>query len=177
MKRLALLTIAVVFLAAVAAVGASKATGTVKFLQTGSALELTFANKQKLVITTKGTAIPEGTYAPENYAILKPAKDGSVWRLGGVKGKLGDLASLTVTKGETKELDLGAPLKVKPMRYQAMQNKAGDTLIPIMYTITGKNGEEYSPEIKMGVRNAPLPYFQILDGNDKVLAQGQFEYG
>ena len=34
-----------------------------------------------------------------------------------------------------------------------------------------------SLSLKMGIRNVPLPYFQVLDGNDKVLSQGQFEYG
>ncbi len=177
MKRLALLTAAVVLLAAVAAVGASKATGILKFMQTGAALELTFANSQKLIVTNKGTKVPEGTLMPESYAILKPAKDGTVWRLEAPKKKPGDLASITVTAGETKEIDVGAPLTVKPMRFLATQNKAGERFIPIMYTITGKNGEPYSLEVKMGARNAPLPYFQILDGNNKVLTEGKFEYG
>ena len=177
MKKLALLTIAVALLTAVAAVGASKSSGTVKFMQTGSALELTFANKQKLIITGKGTSVPEGTLMPETYAILKPGKDGAVWRLEGVKGKLGELASITVTKGQTTEIDIGLPLTVKPMRFMATRNKAGETFIPIMYTLTGKNGELFSNEMKMGARNAPLPYFQITDSNNKVLSEGQFEYG
>jgi hypothetical protein len=31
--------------------------------------------------------------------------------------------------------------------------------------------------MKVGAANAPLPVFQISDGNGKVLTEGKFEYG
>jgi len=177
MRKLLVWTVVIALLATAGAYAAAKGKGTLKFKEAGTVLELTFANKQKLNVTSKGVSVPEGTYTPEVYALLKPTRDGTVWRIEGIKGNLGELATIEVVKGETKEYDRGAPLKMGPMRYRGMQDKTGAMIIPIGYTIKGKNGENYSLEIMMGARHAPLPYFQILDGNDKVLKEGQFEYG
>ncbi len=176
MRKFVLPAVAVLLLAAVA-IAASKGTGTLKFVDTTTVLQLTFANKQTLKITSKGMSMPEGTYSPESYSLLKQTKDGKVWRLDSGKKNLGELATITVTKGETTEIDLGAPLKIEPMRFRSSQNKAGDTIIPICYTIKGKKGESYSLEVMMGAQHAPLPAFQILDPNDKVLTEAKFEYG
>lgn len=177
MKKFIVPAAAIALLVTAGAFAAAKAVGTLKFADKTTVLELTFANKQKLNVTSKGTAVPEGTFTPESYALLKQTRDGKVWRLEGVKGELGDLATITVTKGETTEFDLGTPLKVELIRFASGTNKEGDTLIPLYYTIKGKKGESYSLEMKMGARNVPLPKFQILDPNNKVLTEGQFEYG
>lgn len=176
MKRFVLPALALALLAAVAA-AASKGTGLLKCADKGTVVELTFANGQKLNVNNKGAKVPEGTYSLSAYALLRQGTDRKVWRIEAVKGKLGDMASITVNKDETQEIDVGAPFTLEPMRYRAEKDKAGNRMIPIGYTLTGKNGESYALEIKMGAQNAKLPYFQITDPNGKVLKEGQFEYG
>ncbi len=156
---------------------AAKNTGVLKTKEVGTIIELQMVAGQKIDVTWKGISLNEGTYKPENYFVMRQAKDGTVWKLEGVKKQLGDLASITVTKGQTTEIDAGGPVTLKPFVYRSQQTKTGDTVVPVSFTQTGKNGELYMGGATAGLKKAPLPYFQIIDSNKKVLAEGQFEYG
>ncbi len=172
MKKWVLWTVVIALLASAGVFAAAKAVGTIKLKAPATVLELAFANKQKLNITSKGVSAPEGEYAPESYALLKPARDGKVWRLQNYKGVLGKLKTIKVSAGETTEIDLGAPLKVAPTRDKA-ERRGRRVTIPISYEITGKSGEAYSLQLWAGNTTARHPHFQILDKYDKVLDEGR----
>jgi hypothetical protein len=82
-----------------------------------------------------------------------------------------------VEKGKPTDIDVGPPLTFTPVVYRAGADKSGSTVIPVGFMVQGKKGEMYSPGFKMGTRTVPAPLFQIVDGNNKVLAEGKFEYG
>ena len=177
MKKLVFL-VGVLALATATAFAVSKGAGTVKVTNPSLVLEFTFKGmKEKLDINGKGLTIPENTYTPETFSILAKAKDGTIWTIHGSK-PTGPLANFTVEKGKTTEFDLGPTLNFVVTVYRAEKDrKTGKTIVPIGFTVQGKMGEFYSPAIMAGTKTVPAPYFQILDGNNKLLLEGQFAYG
>ncbi len=139
-------------------------------------IELELPNKIKVTITTKGIRFPVGTYIPKSYTIMKRDRSGKVWKMT-CGSKLGPVSTFTVEKGETTVLEIAPIIIVKSIRYRSSRGKDGGLTIPIGLSLEGKNGQSYSPSVYMGSRRVPAPQFQILDGNNKVLAQGKFEYG
>jgi len=176
MRKLAVLAVATALVAATA-YAASKNVGTVKVTDPNMAVELTFAGtKQKVTVNGKGVPVPEGSYTVESYSVMVRTRGGTLWTLE-CSGNLGDLASLTVEKGKTAEIDMGPPLKFTPIVYRSSVDKTGKLIVPVGFAVQGKRGESYSPGFKMGARTVPAPLFQIVDDNNKVLAEGKFEYG
>ncbi|HUU42288.1 MAG TPA: hypothetical protein VMX57_00825 [Planctomycetota bacterium] len=175
--RKALIPLAVLALVAATALPAqARDYGKVQLVGKGLAMELEFKGGQKLVLTSKTKKLPVGTYTPESYTLMMQGKGGT-YRLTSVTATDGTGWSLTVEKDQTTEVDLGPPLKVVPIRYAGGRDKTGQLVIPIGFSIQGKNGETYEHGVRMGAMRVPAPVFQIESEDGKALATGKFEYG
>lgn len=177
MRKVLLLGAVIGLVAAVGAWGATKATGVLKVKDAATVVDLKFAEKQTLRVTSKGLTLPEGKYAPESYSVLRAAKDGTAWRIQNYKGQLGALADVTVVAGQDSFIDVGSPLKVAPTCGQRKQSSSGRLTYQIGYSVRGKSGEPYSMQVWKGNCTAPHPHFLILDMKDKVLAEGHLSIG
>ena len=179
MRKLALWTVVVAVLTALVAtnVHAQRAAGTVKLGGTDKsmAVQLLLPNKIKVTVTTKGTKFPVGTYTPKAYMLMKRDRSGKIWKAT-CRGGLGSLSTFTVSNGGTTVLEPGTDIVVSAVVFR-MSRRGGRTTIPIGLSIGGKGGESYDPSVRVGSRRVPPPLFQILDENEKVLAQGKFDYG
>ena len=177
MKRTALLAVIITMIAASAVLSAPRKKGKVKLAEKGVAVELTFTGAGKMAVTFKPRRIPVGTYTPDSYVLMKKDRSGKICKLESRVVRGATPWSFDVEDGETTELEIGPPIKLVPIRYISGRNRSGQKIIPIGYRIIGKGGEHYAHGVRMGSRRLPAPHFQIVDGNEKVLAQGQFEYG
>ena len=162
---------------AITAVDAKKPTGKVKIAQKGLAMELEFPDKTKFMITYKSRSIPVDTYKPKFFTLMAQDKKKKIWKLESYTGdSMGPVKEFQITEGETTELDVGPPLVVKPVIYEAyVKNK--QKIIPVTYRIEGKAGEVYRPDARVGAKLVDAPLFQITDEKGRVLAEGKFEYG
>ena len=177
MRRALVWAVVITLITGSAVLSAPKKRGNVKVAGKGLAVEMEFTGGQKFVVTSKAVRIPVGTYTPESYSLMMKDRSGKICKLESRRVTGAEPWSFTVEEGETAELDVGPPIKIVPIRYRSAKDRSGQKIIPVGYQIVGKQGEHYAHGVLMGSRRLPAPFFQIVDGNDKVLAEGQFEYG
>jgi hypothetical protein len=169
----------VVFAVAASVYCAAKKAGTLKLTNDALAMEINFGktmNTLVMVPPKRGVNLPEGTYLPTSWSIMAQDKKGNLWKLHGLGTVTGQrTGSITITEGQTTELDIGPPLTVTASAQQ--MDDAKGKLVSIGLSIKGKGGEWYTADAKMGTQSVPNPTFQILDENKRILAQGAFAYG
>jgi len=156
------LTLAVLGIAA--AVQAAKP-ATVRLRQEGIALELTFENNRKLVVTSKGTPLDAGTYTVKTLRLIKKDDKGRAWELRYEKGDLSTLKSLMVEPEQDKVIDTGEPLNLDVWFWQRPDGKT----VALKFKLMGKYSELYYPGAFLDGKRAPTPKFTIKDKSGKVL--------
>jgi hypothetical protein len=180
MKKISLLAVAVLAIAAMTVQSASKPTGALK-VPANLLLELKVDNKPVAVPSGKEVSIAAGTYVPAGLTAQAVGaalgkKGAEIWSIKST-GPFGKLAQIVVQEGATSEIDAGPPFTLRAMVGKATTTPQGK-VVSISFAIIGKAGETYAPNtLKKGLSLAPPPQFQILDEKGTVLAQGNFEYG
>ena len=180
MKKISLLAVAVLALAAMTVQSASRPMGTIK-VPAYLLLELKVDGKPVLVPNGKECPMVAGSYVPAGItaqvlgaAVAKGKAE--VWSIKSI-GPFGKLQKIDIVEGATSEIDAGPPFTVKTIIYKAQKTPQGQ-VVPVGLVILGKAGEQYAANtLKKGLSLAPPPQVQIVDEKGTVLSQGNFEYG
>ena len=114
-------------------------------------------------------SVDPGTYQPANIKLLAE-QDGINWQIQS-RGPWGSLNNIKVQAGQTTELKLGPPLKIK-----TDVTRRGRTVL-IGLSIFGQAGEKYSSVIMKNNQRQPPPGFKIIDEEGNTLTSGNFAYG
>lgn len=130
-------------------------------------------NHKKVHISSNQTgtemSVDPGKYQPTNIKLLAK-QDGSNWKIQS-RGPWGSLNKIKVQAGQTKELRLGPPLKIK-----TDVTRKGRTVL-IGLSIFGQAGEKYHPATMKNNQSQPAPSFKIVDEQGNTLTSGNFAYG
>jgi len=180
MRKISLLGVAVLAIAAMTVQSGSAPTGNLK-VPANLLLELKVDNKPVPVPSGKEISVATGTYAPAGLTAqaLGPGLTKGKTEIWSVKstGPFGKLAQIEVKEGCTTEIDAGPPFTVKALVGKAVKTPQGKT-VSVSLAVLGKAGEQYAMNsMKRGLTLAPAPQLQIVDEKGAVLAQGSFEYG
>ena len=115
-------------------------------------------------------ALMEGTWKVINYTLDATIGNGS--RRTAVEATFGNSPPLvTVKKGETAILPFGGPFRAVVTASKTKKSK-----VSLHLRIVGPSGEQCR-SIRINGRRPPKPHFIIKDKNDKIVHQGDFEYG
>ena len=179
MKKISLVMVAVLAMAAMTVQSASKPTGNIK-VPVGLMLELKIDGKPVLVPSGRECPMPAGTYTPATLTAQAASNGGKgkaeIWSIKST-ASFGNLKSIEIAEGATSTIDAGPPLTLTAV-VGRVANTAKGKEVSIGLAIVGKAGEQYSAStLKKGMTVAPKPQFQILDDKGNVLSQGAFEYG
>jgi hypothetical protein len=179
MRKISLLAVAVLAIAAMTVQSASRPMGTIK-VPANLQLELKVDNKPVPVPSGKEISMAAGSYVPAGLTaqVVGAAgkKGAEIWSIKSI-GPFGKLQKIDIVEGATSEIDAGPPLTVKTVVYKAQSTPQGK-VVPVGLVILGKAGEQYAANtLKKGLSLASPPQVQILDEKGTVLAQGNFEYG
>jgi hypothetical protein len=176
MKKILLVMVAVLAMAAMTVQSASTPTGKIK-VPAGLMLELKINGKPVLVPSGRECPMPAGTYTPATLtaqAVGNGTKE--VWSIKST-GPFGKLQSIEIAEGATSTIDAGPPLTLRALVGKPVNTAKGKE-VSIGLAIIGKAGEQYAANtMRKGMTVAPKPQFQILDDKGNVLTQGGFEYG
>ncbi len=115
--------------------------------------------------------LPAGNYIAKMIQLKKKDDAGSLWRLECYGREAGKLARFEIREGETLKIEAGPPLTIKT------ETGARRDAISIGFSVLGRAGEKYSPEVKKDGKRQPPPKLRIVDRSGKELAKGDFEYG
>ena len=178
MRKISLLGVAILAMAAMTVQSVSAPTGNLK-VPAHLLLELKVADKPVAVPSGKEVSIAAGTYTPAGIT-AQAAGAGArgkaeIWSIKST-GPFGKLAQIEVKEGSTTEIDAGPPFTVRTIvtKTKGPQGK----VVSVGLAVTGKAGEQYAVNtLKKGLMIASAPQLQILDEKGRVLAQGSFEYG
>jgi hypothetical protein len=134
------------------------------------AVELTFEDGGRLVVTSKGSPLSAGTHWVKSLSMFKKDKGGRRWELRGV-GNLGNAQVVIVDEGQDKVLDMGTPVGF----YAGANQDAGKLEnLNIQFSLSGRYGEGYLPEAFVdGVRQSPAA-FRILTADGKTAFADRF---
>jgi hypothetical protein len=179
MRKISLLAVAVLALAAMTVQSASRPMGTIK-VPASLMLELKVDNKPVSVPSGKEVSMAAGSYVPAGITAqaVGAGTDGraEVWSIKST-GPFGKLQKINIVEGATSEIVAGPPFTIKVMVSKATNTPQGK-VVSVSFAILGKAGEQYAANtLKKGLSLAPPPQVQILDGKGTVLSQGNFEYG
>jgi hypothetical protein len=179
MKKISLVMVAVLAMAAMTVQSASKPTGNIK-VPAGLMLELKIDGKPVLVPSGRECPMAAGTYTPATLTAQAAGNAGrgkpEVWSIKST-GPFGTLKSIEIAEGATSMIDAGPPLTLKALVGKPVNSAKGKE-VSIGVAIIGKAGEQYAANtLRKGMTVAPKPQFQILDEKGNVLSQGNFEYG
>ena len=166
------LAAALLLLFAHAAPAASKAPATLKLTRDDLTAHITFENKQKLKVTSRGTRLKAGTYWVKSVRVFKKDEKKRIWGLHGMEA-LGTMKTITVAAGQEKILDCGPPIN---FHLWARQGKDAERhLVKMTLSAVGRYGEIYWPGAFLGRKKPPAPTFRIVDEDDKLLHSGKFK--
>jgi len=179
MKKIALVMVAVLAMAAMTVQSASKPTGNIK-VPAGLLLELKIDGKPVLVPSGRECPMPAGTYAPASITARAAGEEvggkREIWSITS-SGPFGKLAQIQIKDGATTTIDAGPPFVLNATVSKA-QNTPQGKVVRINLQVLGKMGEVYAPNtLRKGQTVAPAPQFEILDEKGTSLATGSFEYG
>jgi hypothetical protein len=182
MRKISLLGVAVLAIAAMTVQSVSAPTGNLK-VPANLLLELKVDKTPVLVPSGKEVPVVTGTYTPAGLTAqaLGPGLTKGKTEIWSVKstGPFGKLAQIEVKEGCTTEIDAGPPFTVRAIVGKAVCSPALPTkAVSVSLAVVGKAGEQYAMNsMKRGLTLAPAPQLQIVDEKGAVLAQGSFEYG
>jgi hypothetical protein len=178
MRKISLLAVAVLAVAAMTVQSASRPMGTIK-VPANLQLELKIDNKPVSVPSGREVSMAAGSYVPAGLTaqVVSAGKKGAeIWSIKST-GPFGKLAQIEIKEGATSEIDAGPPFTLRAMVGKVTATPQGK-VVSVSFAILGKAGEQYAPNtLKKGLSLAPPPQVQILDEKGTVLAQGNFEYG
>jgi hypothetical protein len=181
MKKLSLaVAVVVCFAAAFTVESATKATGTLKVVSPGVALELKIGDKPAPVPNGKELPMPAGTYTPFRITCGAQQAAGNgppvLWTIKSV-ASFGKLSQIIVAEGQVTNVEAGPPFTLK-VGVSKPTTTGGQPAVLIGIAILGKSNESYAANTLMkGLSLAPPPQFKIVDDKGTTLAQGNFEYG
>jgi len=179
MKKIALVMVAVLAMAAMTVQSASKPTGNIK-VPAGLLLELKIDGKPVLVPNGRECPLPAGTYTAASITAQAAGEEvggkRETWSITS-SGPFGKLAQIEIKDGATTTIDAGPPFVLKATVAKAQTTPQGK-VVRINLQVLGKAGEVYAPNtLRKGQTVAPAPQFEILDEKGTSLANGNFEYG
>ena len=119
-------------------------------------------------------SLPAGTYHCWSLGLRQTDEAKVTWTLQG-SGDMGKLTRFTIEPGKTADLKMGAPLKIKTEAQRASGLFSRNRYISM--TLTGQGDETYSHGAYKDKWRLPAPKLKIFDEKNKILANGQFEYG
>ena len=170
-------TTAVVLAGLLAATAWAGKAATVRLQQEGIALELTFDNRQKIVVTSKPAPIEPGTYNVKAVSLFKRDDKGRTWEMR-VDGNLSTLGTVAVEPEQEKVIDAGEPIIYDIFNWVTGKTEGNNKLVLLRVTPYGKYSEVYCPGALLGGRRPPPPGFRITSVADgKLLAAGQLPAG
>jgi len=149
------------------------ALGTIKLDNPGCLLELVAGDSVLYVSTGKDqtVGVPAGRYRL-NTAGFRCKYKGKIWELEGQPGSCKE--SFSVDEGVETPVEVGPPLKIMVSTDLRM---VGNGLVASMsFSIEGSSGERYQ-YLRMGGKKVDLPEIVIKGPGNKVVEEGQFEYG
>ena len=114
--------------------------------------------------------LPAGKYMPVMVSLNRTDADGAKWTLRR-SGGTDKLSQLRIEAGKTCAIDLGPPLVARTDVRQNSRN------VTIGFSLVGKAGEQYAAGATKDNKRLPAPTLEIIDGNEKVIHTGKFEYG
>ncbi len=166
MKRTVLWTAAagLVVLAAASLYAAPRAAGTVKVDGKNIAIELRLDTKTTVVVTSRGTRFPVGTYVPTGCTYMKRDSAGKVWSL------TGRPTSFTVKKDQTTVLENIDVIEVSGVFGSRRQDeKTGQISYGVYFDFKGKGDQWYGSYACKGATKK-VPMYRIEDERGRVLA-------
>lgn len=172
-RRTVLLAVAMTVLVVLAAgaYAAPRAAGRVKVAGKNIAIELRLDTKTTVMVTSKGTRFPVGTYVPTGCTYMKRDSSGKVWSI------TGRPTSFTVEKDQTtvlKDIDVIEVSGVFGSRSQ--DEKTGQISYSVYFDFKGKGDQWYGSYACKGATKK-VPKYRIEDERGRVLAQGRFGFG
>jgi len=178
-KKIALVTVAVLAMAAMTVQSASTPTGSIK-VPAGLLLELKIDGKPVLVPSGTECPMPAGTYAPASMTARAEGEEvggkREIWSITS-RGPFGKLAQIEIKDGATTTIGAGPPFVLNATVSKA-QNTPQGKVVRISLQVLGKMGEVYAPStLRKGRTVAPAPQLEVLDEKGTSLAKGNFEYG
>lgn len=179
MKKIALVTAAVLATAAMTVRSASAPTGRIK-VPAGLLLELKIDGKPVLVPSGTECPMPAGTYAPDSVTARAEGEEvggkRDIWSITS-RGPFGRLAEIEIKDGATTPIDAGPPFVLNATVSKAQSTPEGK-VVRIGLQVLGRMGEVYAPNtLRKGRTVAPAPQWEVLDERGTSLAKGDFEYG
>ncbi len=114
--------------------------------------------------------LPAGKYMPIRVSLSRTDADGAKWTLRRSSGT-DKLSQLRIEAGKTCVIKLGPPLVARTDVQQRDRN------VFIGLSLVGKAGTTYAAGATKNNKRQPAPTFEIIDGNEKVIHTGKFEYG
>jgi hypothetical protein len=115
--------------------------------------------------------LPAGSYTTRMLQLKKTDKVGRTWILTCYGGTAGELNRFTIREGETRQMEAGPPLTIRT----AASPEGGD--VSIGFSILGRAGEQYRPDVRKDGERQPAPKLRIVDKSGKELVKDSFQYG
>jgi len=178
-KKIALVMVAVLAMAAMTVRSASKPTGSIN-VPARLLLELKIDGKPVLVPSGTECPMPAGTYAPDSITARAEGEEvpgkRDIWSITS-RGPFGKRAQIEIKDGATTTIDAGPPF-VLNVAVSKAQNTPQGKVVRINLQVLGRMGEVYAPNtLRKGRTVAPAPQLEVLDEKGTSLAKGNFEYG
>jgi hypothetical protein len=171
---------AIAILAAAAGAGqpAKQATGIVKVVTPGLAVELKAGGKRVALPNGQDVSLPVGSYEPASMTYFAPdpgdKSKSAVWSIRSTGG-FGKYASIGVREGAPATIDAGPPLALKA-RFTPYGGSSSQLLLQLQ--VIGKAGEQYNAAtIQRGGAPVRSPQFRIVDEKGAVVGQGVLTKG
>lgn len=179
MKKIALVMVAVLAMAAMTVRSASKPTGSIR-VPAGLLLELKIDGKPVLVPSGTECPMRAGTYAPHSITARAEGEEvgakRDLWSITS-RGPFGKLAKVEIKDGATTTIDAGPPFVLNATVSKARNTPQGK-VVRIGLQVLGRMGEVYAPNtLRKGRTVVPAPQLEVLDEKGTSLAKGNFEYG
>lgn len=170
---LACLAVGVAWLVPSMGEGAGKP-ATVRLTAEDLTAQFTLDKAGKLMVTSKGTPLPPGTYTIKSLSVFKKDDKGKVWELRYVTGT-GDKAGATliVDEEQDKIVDPGPPVSFQGWCRQGDPPKQDN--VRLGFGAHGRyGGLMVQPMAYVGGRPAPGPAFKLVTPEGKVIHQAAF---
>ncbi|MBN2181712.1 MAG: hypothetical protein JW715_07340 [Sedimentisphaerales bacterium] len=155
----------------------NQSTGFIKIDTPGFETDLVIRNRKTSLFGRKPISlsgngpfeIKVGSYMPRRI-VLRKTETSDKWYSLVSNGKWGDLGAIDVSKGQTTEIRLGPPLKIKTEIRHSTRNET------ISVSIVGRAGEQWNPQVLTpeGPKTAKL---KVINETGDVLAEGRCQYG
>jgi len=124
----------------------------------------------KLSAGAPAKRVRTGRYRPLSIVLESGDDRGGTWTIKS-RGPWGDLDRIVVKEDATTHVRVGPPLVLS-----AVPHGRG-RMISFSFAVKGRAGETYRPTAWNRRRSTPLPPFDIVAEDGRVLAGGKFEYG